>query len=241
MKTKIGILTCGLIDQRQYVTDAYIQAIKTAGGLPIILPLVKSKRIMQDYVKLCDGFLFCGGGDITPLLFGQEPDYGIGQTDLTLDLFQIRMTKLILEAQKPLLAICRGMQVLNVACGGTIHQDLEQLNFAVLNHMQTSRHRKDISHKVLFSPSTRLSRMFGDFVFTNSYHHQAVASLGKSLIASGVTGDGIIEAIEMPSRPFVIGVQWHPESMLETAPQMKQLFSALVHHATPALPSHHPL
>ncbi len=234
MRTKIGIVICGLMDQRQYVTDTYIQAIKGASGLPIVLSLVKSKRIMQEYVALCDGFLFCGGNDITPLLFGAEPEYGIGTTDITLDLFQIRLAKMILEAQKPLLAICRGMQILNVACGGTLYQDLENVEFPVINHMQTSEKRRDISHKVSFVPKTRIHRFFGDYVFTNSFHHQAIDRLGKGLIVSGTTGDEIIEAIEMPSHPFVVGVQWHPESMLETAPNMKQLFHALVHHATPS-------
>ena len=233
MKTKIGIIICGLVDNKQFVTDTYIQAIKSAGGLPLILPLVKSKTVIQDYVSLCDGFLFCGGGDITPLLFGQEPDYGIGATDITLDLFQIRLMKEILKAEKPVLAICRGMQIMNVACGGTIHQDLNEVNFETINHMQTSLSRKDISHKVFFKQNTRLHRMFGNFLFTNSFHHQAIDRLGLGLIISGTTGDDIIEAIEMPSHTFVVGVQWHPESMLNSTPNMKQLFHALVHHAKP--------
>ncbi len=234
MKTKIGIVICGLMDQKQYVSDAYIQAVKSAGGLPIVLSLVQSKRIIREYVSLCDGFLFCGGGDITPLLFGAEPEYGIGSTDITLDLFQIRMAKEIVAVEKPLLAICRGMQILNVACGGTIYQDLENVEFPVINHMQTSQKRKDISHKVSFVPKTRMYRFFGDYAFTNSFHHQAIDHLGKGLVVSGTTGDEIIEAIEMPSHPFVVGVQWHPESMLDSAPNMKQLFHALVHHATPS-------
>ena len=233
MKTKIGIIICGLVDQKQFVSDAYIQAIKSAGGLPLILPLVKSKTVIQNYVSLCDGFLFCGGGDITPLLFGQEPDYGIGATDFTLDLFQIRLMKEILKSEKPVLAICRGMQVMNVACGGSIYQDLNELHFETINHMQTSLSRKDISHKVFFQPKTRLNRMFGNFAFTNSFHHQAIDRLGNGLIVSGTTGDEITEAIEMPSHTFAVGVQWHPEAMLDSTPNMKQLFHALVHHATP--------
>ena len=233
MKTKIGIIICGLVDNKQFVTDAYIQAIKSSGGLPLILPLVKSKTVIQNYVSLCDGFLFCGGGDITPILFGQEPDYGIGATDITLDLFQIRLMKEILKAEKPVLAICRGMQIMNVACGGSIYQDLNEVDFETINHMQTSLSRKDISHKVLFKSKTRLHRMFGDFAFTNSFHHQAIDRLGLGLIISGSTGDDIIESIEMPSHTFAVGVQWHPESMLDSTPNMKQLFHALVHHSKP--------
>ena len=231
MKTKIGIVICGLENNRQYVTDAYIQAVKSAGGLPIILPLIKSKSVIAEYASLCDGFLFCGGGDITPLLFGQEPMSGIGKTDITLDLFQIRLMKHVLEAEKPVLAICRGMQVLNVACGGTIYQDLNEADFETINHMQTSLSRKDISHKVTFTAKTHIQRMLGPFAYTNSFHHQAIERVGKDLIVTGTTGDDIVEAIEMPSHSFVLGVQWHPESMLDSAPNMKQLFFALVRYA----------
>ena len=231
MKIKIGIVICELENNKQYVTDAYIQAIKSPGGLPIILPLVKSKSFIREYVELCDGFLFCGGGDITPLLFGQEPTNGIGKTDITLDLFQIRLMRQVLEAQKPVLAICRGMQVLNVACGGTIYQDLNEVNFDVINHMQTSLSRKDISHKVSFASKSHIHRILGPFAYTNSFHHQAVNRIGRDLIVTGTTGDDIVEAIEMPSHSFVLGVQWHPESMIDSATNMKQLFFALVRYA----------
>ncbi len=231
MKTKIGIIICGLENNRQYVTDAYIQAIKSAGGLPLILPMVKSKTAIREYVELCDGFLFCGGGDITPLLFGQEPTNGIGKTDITLDLFQIRLMKQVLETEKPVLAICRGMQVLNVACGGTIHQDLNEVDFDTINHMQSSLSRKDISHKVSFTSKSHIHHMLGPFAYTNSFHHQAIDRIGKDLVVTGSTGDDIVEAIEMPSHSFVLGVQWHPESMIDSAPNMKQLFFALVRYA----------
>ena len=231
MKTKIGIVICGLENNRQYVTDTYIQAVKSAGALPIVLPMVKSKAAISEYVELCDGFLFCGGGDITPLLFGQEPTNGIGKTDITIDLFQIRLMKQVLEAEKPVLAICRGMQVLNVACGGTIYQDLNEVDFDTINHMQLSLSRKDISHKVTFISKSHIHRMLGPFAYTNSFHHQAIDRIGKNLVVTGTTGDDIVEAIEMPSHSFVLGVQWHPESMIDSAPNMKQLFFALVRYA----------
>lgn len=230
MKSKIGIVICGIENQKQYVTDSYVQAIHAAHGLPIILPLLKSKPVIDEYVSLCDGFLFCGGGDVTPLLFGQEPAQGIGKTDITIDLFQIRLMKKIIESKKPLLAICRGMQILNIACGGTVYQDLQNLDFEPINHMQTSNSRKDVSHKVFFEEKSKLAHMLGTFSYTNSFHHQAIDRLGSNLIATGRTGDDIIEAIEMPSHTYVIGVQWHPECMLDSS-NMKLLFHALVHHA----------
>lgn len=234
MRTKIGIVICGLENQKQYVSDAYIQAIKSVGGLPIVLPLIKSKTVIKEYVELCDGFLFCGGGDITPLLFGQEPITNVGKTDITLDLFQIRLMKEILEIDKPVLAICRGIQVLNVACGGTIHQDLDLVDYETINHMQNSLSRRDVSHKVIFEPGSKTQKLLGNFAYTNSFHHQSVDRLGKDLTVSGFTGDGIIEAIEMPSHTFVLGVQWHPESMMDSS-NMKQLFHALIRYARVAL------
>lgn len=230
MKTKIGIVICGLENQRQYVSNSYIQAIKTVGGLPIVLPLIKSKSVIAEYAELCDGFLFCGGGDITPLLFGQEPADNSGKTDISLDLYQIRLMKAILETDKPVLAICRGMQVLNVACGGTIYQDMNLIDFETINHMQNSVSRRDISHKVIFEPDSFIQKLLGDFAYTNSYHHQAVDRLGKGLTVSGFTGDAIVEAIEMPSHTYVLGVQWHPENMLDCS-NMKQLFAALLRYA----------
>ena len=230
MRTKIGVVICGLDNQRQFVSDAYIQAVKSVGGLPIVLPLIKSKTVIQEYVELCDGFLFCGGGDITPLLFGQEPETNVGKTDITLDLFQIRLMKAILEADKPVLAICRGMQVLNVACGGTIYQDINLVDFETINHMQNSISRRDISHKVIFEPESKAHKLLGSFAYTNSFHHQSVDRLGKGLAVSGFTGDAIVEAIEMPSHTFVLGVQWHPESMLDCS-NMKQLFYALIRYS----------
>lgn len=230
MRTKIGIIICGLENQRQYVSDVYIQAIKSVGGLPVILPLIKSKTVIKEYVDLCDGFLFCGGGDITPLLFGQEPVTNVGKTDITLDLFQIRLMKEILETDKPILAICRGMQVLNVACGGTIHQDIDLVDYETINHMQNSLSRRDISHKVIFEPNTKIHKLLGNFAYTNSFHHQSVDRLGRGLTVTGFTGDAIVEAIEMPSHTFVLGVQWHPESMMDSS-DMKQLFHALIRYA----------
>lgn len=228
MKPKIGIVVCGLHENKQFVTNAYIQSIRYAGGLPLIIPLVKSNPAIDDYIRLCDGFLFCGGADITPLLFGQEPVNGIGETNISLDIFQIRLMKRILLTKKPVLAICRGIQILNVACGGTIYQDISLKSGDILNHMQSSNSRKDISHKITVEQGTRLHKIVGSILYTNSFHHQAISSLGQGLIVSAHTSDGVIEAIEMPDRSFVIGVQWHPEAMFRNSSEMRELFHAFI-------------
>ena len=227
-KPKIGIVVCGFIDNRQFVTNAYIHSVRYSGGIPLILPLIRSDRILEEYLELCDGFLFCGGNDITPLLFGQEPKNGNGKTNITLDLFQIRLMKQLLRTEKPFLSICRGMQVFNVACGGSIYQDLSLRPGEHLDHMQQSFSRDEISHKITVRPDTRLKQYIGSTLYVNSYHHQALDQIGDGLIVSATASDGTVEAIEMPSHPFAIGVQWHPESMYRTSPEMRELFGSFI-------------
>ena len=228
MKPKIGIVICSCSDHRQSVSDAYIQVILKSGGIPLVLPFVKSSASIEAYRTLCDGFLFCGGEDITPLLFGQEPRQGIGRTDISLDLFQIRLMKQILQTQKPVLAICRGMQILNVACGGTICQDIFSQCEDALNHMQHSARRSEISHKISCVKGSLLHRLTGPYLFVNSYHHQTVEHTGHGLVISALASDGSAEAIEMPSHPFVLGVQWHPECMFRSSFDMRRLFSVFL-------------
>lgn len=231
MEPKIGIVTCGFIDNKQFVTNAYIQSVRYSGGIPLILPLIRSDHIIRDYIALCDGFLFCGGNDITPLLFGQEPKNGNGKTNITLDLFQIRLMKQVLSGKKPVLSICRGMQVYNVACGGTIYQDISLQPGKHLDHMQQSYSRNEVSHRITVEHGTMLKEYIGRCLYVNSYHHQTIDKPGEGLIVSARASDSTIEALEMPSHPFAIGVQWHPECMYRTSPEMRELFGAFILHA----------
>ena len=231
MEPKIGIVVCGFTQDRQFVTNPYIQSVRYSKGLPLVLPLVRSVRIIVADVVLCDGFLFCGGGDITPLLFGEEPQNGNGKTDITVDLFQIRLMKRILASRKPVLAICRGMQILSVACGGTIWQDMSLIPGKVLNHMQQSACRSEVSHRIRIERGSRLKEYAGSCLYVNSFHHQAVNSPGKGVSVSARAQDGAIEAVEIDSHPFAIGVQWHPECMYRTSSEMRTLFHEFVAHS----------
>ena len=197
MEPKIGIIVCGFTGDRQFVTNPYIQSVRYAKGIPVILPLVRSDRLLDEYTGLCDGFLFCGGGDITPLLFGEEPQTGNGRTDITVDLFQIRLMKRILKSRKPVLAICRGMQILSVACGGTIWQDISLIPGQTLDHMQQSASRSEVSHRIRTERSSLLREYIGSCLFVNSFHHQAVNSPGKDVAISARAQDGTIEAVEI--------------------------------------------
>ena len=231
MKPLIGIVVCGFMDNRQFVANPYIQSVRYSGGLPLILPLVRSDALLDQYVSLCSGFLFCGGGDITPLLFGQEPQNGNGQTSITVDLFQIRLMKRVLASRKPVLAICRGMQVLSVACGGTIWQDLSLAPGNTINHMQQSPSRSDVSHRIRTERGSLIRHCAGPALLVNSFHHQAVNFPGRGVSVSAHAQDGTIEAIELDSHPFAIGVQWHPECMYRHSPEMRKLFHEFVLHS----------
>ena len=228
MKPLIGIVVCGFMDNRQFVANPYIQSVRYSGGLPLILPLVRSDALLDQYVSLCSGFLFCGGGDITPLLFGQEPQNGNGQTSITVDLFQIRLMKRVLASRKPVLAICRGMQVLSVACGGTIWQDLSLAPGNTINHMQQSPSRSDVSHRIRTERGSLIREYFGPQFTVNSFHHQAVNTPGSGIHVSARAKDGTVEAIELEKYPFAIGVQWHPECMYRTSPETRTLFREFV-------------
>ena len=185
-KPLIGIVVCGLSDNRQFVSNPYIQSVRYSGGIPILLPLIRSDSMLQQYLRLCDGFLFCGGNDITPLLFGQEPREGIGNTNITLDLFQIRLMKLILSSTKPVFSICRGMQIFNTACQGTMFQDIRYQPGESLDHMQRSDSRSDVSHPVRIERSSRLFSCLGRSVYVNSFHHQAIDRPGVNLKVSAL-------------------------------------------------------
>lgn len=228
MKPKIGIIVCGFMQNRQFVTNPYVQSVRYSGGIPLILPLVRSDQILEEYVSLCDGFLFCGGSDITPLLFGEEPKNGNGKTDITVDLFQIRLTKRILLTGKPVFSICRGMQILNVACGGTVWQDLSLMPGCTISHMQQSASRSEVSHRIRTEPGSLIRQCIGPLLYVNSFHHQAVNTPGKNVVFTAHAPDGTVEALELSGYPFAVGVQWHPECMYRTSPEMRALFHQFI-------------
>ena len=213
--------------ERIFVNKDYVDAIVQAGGSPLLLPPLENPDIVRQYIGLCEGFILAGGGDINPILYGESPHPALEEFHTALDRSQWLLTEEILKADKPLLAICRGMQLLNVVQGGTLWQDIAAIDHPVMLHSQYGP-RADIFHPVRITPNTRTEQLFGEKIDVNSFHHQCLNKLGKDLIIAAVAPDGICEAIEMPGRRFVIGIQWHPEMLLNTSCQMSPLFRELI-------------
>ena len=228
MKPIIGIVICGLWENRQFVTDSYIQAIASSGGIPLLIPYTSDPDIDLYYLSVCHGFLFCGGDDVTPLLYGEELMTDKGHTDWETDIFHLRLMQIVLDHNIPVLGICRGMQVMNLALGGSLYQDISLRNTFSLCHVQSSKLRSDVSHSVSLKNNSLLCNFLQETFYVNSFHHQCIKSPGSNLIISATASDGVIEAIEHSSLDFAVGVQWHPECMYNYSSDMQELFSFFI-------------
>jgi len=214
--------------QRAYVNQDYIRAVSLAGAVPLVLPSVAPLRDIQAQLARVDALLLAGGPDLHPLTYGEQPCWGLGETFPEEDEHQLTLARLAMEMDKSILAICRGMQLVNVAKGGTLHQDLARNPEGCLQHVQKGR-RHVVAHTVALSEDSRLARIFQrQTLGVNSFHHQAVKDLAPGFRITARAGDGIIEAIESVSGSPVLGVQWHPEAMVERHPEMLALFQAWV-------------
>ncbi|MFI3175307.1 MAG: gamma-glutamyl-gamma-aminobutyrate hydrolase family protein [Bacillota bacterium] len=193
--------------KRYSIGIQYIKAIKEAGGIPFLL------TPSEEIPSFIDGIIMSGGGDVDPLLFGEEPYANMHSTDIDplRDQFELSLCRYAFQKKLPMLGICRGMQVINVADGGTVFQDIYSQNEHLLEHSQQASNTHKI-HKVTCKEDSQLFGIFKETTFlVNSLHHQAVSTLGANMVATAKSSDGIIEAIEHTTLPFVLGVQWHPE------------------------------
>ena len=232
MNPKIGIVICGFEKNRQFVPSPYIQAIAASGGIPFLIPFTPDPELDISYLSAFEGFLFCGGDDVSPPLYGEELLTTAGSTDWEIDVFHLRLMQMVLDSKLPVLGICRGMQVMNLALGGTIYQDLSLRNNFTLNHVQNSRKRSDVSHLVSLTSNSLLCEFLPESFHVNSFHHQCIKTLGSDLRISATASDGVIEAIEHTEAKFALGVQWHPECMYETSSDMRALFSRFIKNAS---------
>ena len=229
----IGIttsVTTGTSPERAYVNGAYIEAVQAAGGIPLLLTPHFTPEVQAALWQRLDGLVLTGGGDIEPARFGQARHPTVDDVSPARDDLELGLTRRAVADAVPLFAICRGMQVLNVALGGTLVQDILSERPGALEHSQKApRHEATHPVKVL-GEGTRLGRVLGALeVEVNSMHHQAIERLGDGLREVAWAPDGVVEGLEMPDEErFVLGVQWHPEELVGHDEAARNLFAAIV-------------
>lgn len=213
MKPVIGITTDVQQDGENILKNTYVQAVIRAGGLPMIVP-VGLEQDVEQLIEMFDGLLLSGGNDINPMLFNEEPHEYLGVVSPSRDSSELELARRMLKTGKPILGICRGLQVLNVAVGGTLYQDLNKQNDSpILQHIQKAPNTH-CSHYVQLDKGSLLESIAGsERIQVNSYHHQSLKEVPSDFKVTAVASDGIVEAIESTDEQFVLGVQWHPEAL----------------------------
>ncbi|ABO51397.1 peptidase C26 [Desulforamulus reducens MI-1] len=215
---------------RTFLSRDYIQAVTAAGGLPLVLPCILPESSVPFLLELVDGLILSGGVDVDPLIFGEEPHPQMGEICPERDKFEFTLTKQALGQDLPILAICRGVQMLNIVAGGSILQDIGATVQCPVKHSQEAP-RWYGTHTINILPESRLAKIWGKKMVVNSYHHQAVGTVGKGFIVSAWSVDGVVEGMESTTHSFVLGVQCHPECMWEKDTVIFQLFREFVQAA----------
>ena len=205
----------------------YTHSISEVGAIPVVLTPGKAAA-HPAYLDAFSAIVISGGGDVDPALYGEEPEPSVRDVNSERDAFEMEIAHRSLEANLPLLGICRGMQLLNVLLGGTLIQDLPSRLGDKISHDDPDRSRDQLSHSVSISSESKLHPIFGrDQLGVNSFHHQGIARLGEGLEAVAWSEDEVIEAVEGKGESFLIGLQWHPESLWRRGYPYLALFEAL--------------
>jgi len=211
-----------------YTFNEYSEAIQYCEGAPLLIPIAQNRETLRTILDRLDGLLLSGGPDINPRFYGEQPLAGLGEIDEDLDRMELQIAKMALQKDLPVLAICRGIQVLNVSQGGTLYQDIPTQVQESINHTQKAD-RKINTHSIRIEANSYLYNIFRrKQIWVNGKHHQAIKDLAPSLIISARASDGVIEAVEHPEKKFVIGVQWHPEGTWKDDPYSRKLFQAFI-------------
>jgi putative glutamine amidotransferase len=215
--------------ERIYVNRDYVTSILRAQGIPLMLPLVADIEALYRQIDSVDALLLSGGQDVNPHYYNEDPSFFLETVSLERDIYEMEAVRYAYKQKKPIFGICRGLQLLNVAFGGTLYQDISKhYPTAFSQHSQKAR-KDEPSHLVQLEEGSWFKKVLKkEQLFTNSFHHQAIKDLSPQFKMAACANDGVIEAIESKDDSFVIGVQWHPEMMTEKKSEMQQLFDAFV-------------
>lgn len=232
----IGITTYRTQNRSGYaqlcINEAYVSSVAEAGGIPVLVPLGLSSAQLDDLLNRLDGLLFSGGGDILPETYGSQPHPKVDNVDPDRDRVEISLFQRMMEKRLPFFGICRGLQLINVALGGTLYEDLLDQYPGSLRHQTPETLPRDhLWHSVSIEPESRIHQIMQQTeAQVNSQHHQGIRQLAAGLKPSAYSPDGVIEAFELPEYPFGLAVQWHPEWLKQHA-AMQALFRSFVHSA----------
>jgi putative glutamine amidotransferase len=228
MRPIIGIIGKTDENKKSEVGIDYVNAIEKSGGIPLLLPYSENVDTITSYVKLCDGFIFVGGVDISPAYFGEEVLNNTVCICKERDYFDFLVLRQVLKTNKPIFAICRGIQLVNVALGGTLIQDIPTQKPSPILHKQTES-RYAFSHSVKVEKTTPLFELVQkDSLKVNSFHHQAIKTLGKGLCVMAQSDDRVIEAVYGVGERFLRAYQWHPELLFDKDETTPKLFEEFV-------------
>ncbi len=224
----IGVVPSGEFEGKPMINQDYLEAVFRAGGLPVLFPFSGDTDQLLRLTRMVDGLLLTGGVDVDPLLYGEKKSSLCGEISSIRDAMEFPLVRFAAEKGIPVLGICRGLQVMNCALGGTLYQDLLQSFSRDINHSRSDA-PSDPIHEVRVLQGSLLSAAVGsEALRVNSRHHQGIRKLAPTLTACAKASDGLIEGIEMPQHPFFLGIQWHPESMSSRDMNQQALFNTLV-------------
>jgi len=215
------------------MSQRYVQALTNAGAVPWLIPLVDDDTLRSAYERL-DGVFLPGGADIDPISYGHAPHALCDKTDRERDRVELALARWAIADTKPILGVCRGMQLINLATGGTLYQDIAEQRPGSIKHdyfpFGGSTFRRDfLAHDVGVAAGSRLATVFGaGQMRVNSMHHQGVRDLGQGLLATATAEDGLVEGLEGRNGGYVVGVQWHPEALTDNDPAARRLFDDFI-------------
>ena len=215
-------------EEKYVLKSAYMQMLEGLGALPVIMPLTTDEAVLDHYLDLCDGLLLSGGADIDPVHYGEVNEGLCGSISPLRDAVELKLCRMAVDRDMPVLGICRGHQVLNVALGGTMYQDLKVQQGTAFEHMVPNP-VGGMVHEVAIVPGSPLAELQGaESMMVNSRHHQAIRDVAPGLVVQATAPDGVIEAVYLPGKCFVWGVQWHPESVWSISEENRKIAEAFL-------------